>query len=461
MKPYYNTIVKKNHLHLYIAVIIACLIALPSLAQTSSDFLNAIYKLTGTAASVSQLTVTPNPIQTQELVVAEVSLSQPAEVANFTWYINGTKRDDLSGDGANVAAFVAPDEPGSLRIRVDKKTGGAATTSIEQIIPIELSALSKAYKQLEDEADELILKRDEALLAIDFSINATPEAPRPGEDVLLSLRSFQFDAKSAEITWFSNGKRIAGGRGVTEASIRAGSGSSPLEIRATVSTSDGRRGERIRYISSSDISFYWWTDTYVPSWYRGKALPSPGATILIQARPNVPASIAESLTYTWLVSGEVIREASGKNKTVFPYTLPDNGRRPDEIKVIVQNAQQTISQEATFIIPASKYQINLYEIKPLEGADTARTVESMRKSAGGAFDLIAEPYFIPRSRLRNLNYHWNLDGAEISNKTIREPWLLTVTSAKESAGLHRIELRIEDSLRRIADISRQLSVELE
>lgn len=462
MKPYYNKAVKKNCFHVYAAVCIALSLALPTFAQTlPSNILNAIYNLTGTAGAATEITVTPNPIQTQELVVAELGGSSVAETAVFTWYINGTKRNDLSGPDANVAAFVAPSEPGSLRIRVDKKAGKAATTSIEQIFPVELSALSRAYQQLGTQADELILKRDEALLSIDFSINITPETPRPGEDVLLELRSFQFDAKSAEITWFSNGKRIAGGRGVTEAAVRMGNGSTPLEIRATAATPDGRRAEKTRYISSSDISFYWWTDTYVPNWYKGKALPSPGATILIQARPNLPASLLESLSYTWFINDGAIREASGRNKSIFPYTLPANGRRPDEIKVIVQNTQRTILQEATFIVPESDYQINLYEVKPFEGVDVSRAIQAMRKSAGGAFDLIAEPFFIPRSTLTSLNYRWNLDGSELSNKNTKEPWLLTVTSAKESVGLHRIELLIEDRVGQGAELSRQLTVELE
>lgn len=462
MRPYYNRAVKKNRFHLYAAVCIALSLALPSFAQTlPSDILNAIFNLTGTAGAVSEITATPNPVQTRELVVAEASGSSIAETAVFTWYINETKRSDLSGPGANVAAFVAPDEPGSLRIRVDKKAGNAATTSTERIFPVELSALSRAYRQLETQADELILKRNEALFSIDFSINITPETPRPGEDVLLALQSFQFDAKSAEIAWFSNGKRVAGGRGVTEASVRMGSGSSPLEIRATAVTPNGRRAEKTRYISSSDISFYWWTDAYIPNWYKGKALPSPGATILIQARPNLPASLSESLAYTWLINGEAIREASGKNKSIFPYTLPANGRRPDEIKVIVQNTQRTILQEAAFLVPESDYQVNLYEVKPLEGMDVSRAIQAMRKSAGGAFDLIAEPFFIPRSALLSLNYRWNLDGSELPNKNTKEPWLLTVTSAKESVGLHRIELLIEDRARQRAELSRQLTVELE
>lgn len=454
---------QKSRLPLYTAaVLLALCMALPLSAQTlPSDILNAIYNLAGTGETISEVTVTPNPIQTQELVVAEIKGPNSAETAIFTWYINGTRRNDLSGPDATVAAFVAPDEPGSLRIRIDKKVDKAATTTIEQIFPVELSALSRAYKQLEAEADKLIIKRDEALLAIDFNITITPEAPRPGEDVLLSLQSFQFDAKNAEITWFSNGKRIAGGRGVTETSIRMGNGSSLLEIRATALTPDGRRAEKTRYVSSSDISFYWWTDTYIPSWYKGKALPSPGATILIQARPNLPASLNESLSYTWLRDGEVIREVSGKNKSILAYTLPKNGRRPDEIKVIVENTERTILQEAAFIMPKSDYQVNLYEVKPFEGLDTSRAVEVMRKSAGGAFDLIAEPFFIPRSTLASLNYRWNLDGSELPNKNTREPWLLTVTSAKESAGLHRIELLIDDRRDEGVGLSRQLTVELE
>lgn len=427
------------------------------------DFLNSFTSgnQAGSATSTVGLTVSPNPIQTDELVIAEARTpGQDPSSLSFTWYLNGVKRNDLSGQGANIAAFTAPSVPESLLIRVESRRGNGATTSTEQIFPIQLSGISKAYQDLQGEAARLMADRDAAASHIDFALDIFPEAPRPGDEVRFSLRSFQFDAGGADITWFVNDKRIAGGRGVIDAATRLGGSGTSIEIRAVALTPDGKRAEKSRIITPSDIRFYWWTDSYVPAWYKGKALPTPGTTIIIQARPTVPASIAASLSYTWLINGEVVSAASGKGKSMFPYTIATTALG-DEIRVKIANAARSIQQEATFLPPIADYQPLLYEVQPLEGIDTAKTVRNLTRKAGSTFDVRVEPFFVPKPLLTSLNYRWSLDGEEAASAGTREPRLFTLTSTAESLGRHTINLLIESRSNNRLNIHRGVAVELE
>src|SRR3989338_9207927 len=128
----------------------------------------------------------------------------------------------------------------------------------------------------------------------------------------------------------------------------------------------GRREKTISLVPAA-IDFFWWTNSYVPLWYKGKALPTPGSTVFVQARPSFPDSIAGSLVYTWSLNDEVVSSTSGQGKSLFIYTIPSTLALRSAIGLRVSNLSGTIKSEAIFDPPVASPEALAYELRPLEG----------------------------------------------------------------------------------------------
>lgn len=405
------------------------------------------------------LTIQPNPANTDELVT--VSATPAAAGTVYTWSVNGTVRPELSGTGKSTAFFAAPSAPGVLRIGLTAKVPTDATTTTESLVPLNLSQTTKTFQGLQNQATDLLIEQQRLQDQLMLALAVSPPAPAPGEATTLTVSSFQADLSDAAISWFANGKRVSSGTGLTAVAIPLGGAGSATNVRVLVDLGDGRRAEAERIITPAAVGFYWWADSYVPAWYRGKALPAPGATIFIQARPSFPPAVSQSLVYTWFLNDEVMREVSGKGSSVFGYTVPGNANALDTIKVRVTNLAGTIAQEATFATPVATPEPLLYEVAPLAGPNTATALRSLAHPAGTPLDLTVEPFFLPRAVVAKLQYQWNLNGTTLSSANAKRPRVLTVSSDPGAVGRQAVRVSLIDPAGAFFETEQNLELNLE
>lgn len=454
-------------------LLVSLFLAETSFAQDINDpavFLQSILNQIGAgntgqqaaATSTATLSIAPEPAQTGEIVIATAELSNPAlaSSARFTWFVDGVMRADISGIAQASTAFVAPKTPGTLRVGVRVETETASTTA-EKTVILEESAVSRFFKQLDAQAQDLVRERARLESEGSISVESFPERPKPGELVTFVAKSFQFDINEADITWAVNGKPARSGKGLTTFTMTAGAAGSLNEVEARVNSSGGAAAAQSVTVVPVALRFYWWTNTYVPAWYRGKALPSPGARILIEARPSFPENIKAALTYSWYVNDQLIREASGVGKTILAHSLPTLPSLENSVRVRVTNAAKTIDAEETFILPKSPAEALVYEVRPLEGVNAARAVQSLTRPAGKTVEFLVEPFFVPRLFLDSLEYRWRLNGQPIGGGDAPRPRYFTLTSTAESRGVQSLSVSFEDAARRISSASRSLNVMLE
>lgn len=406
------------------------------------------------------LSVQPNPAKTDNLVIATASTTA-AFFTNFTWVVNGLIRTDLSGLGKTTAAFPAPSDPGTLRIGVLAKNGTNATSSAEVLVPLALSEETKAVRKLTGQADELLNQEAEAASQLQVSLSQTPENPAPGERVSFRVESFQSDLAGADIAWYQNGKRILAGTGAAFASIQLGSAGSATDIQVSIRTPDGKSAEILKTITPAAVDFYWWADSYTPVWYQGKALPSPGSTIFIRARPSFPPAMSKTLVYTWILDDDIVASASGAGRALFAYTIPQNANSLDPIRVRITNAAGTIRQEAAFQTPLVSPEILVYEAAPLVGVNPAEAISAIARPAGKTVDVVAEPFFAPRASLASFQYRWSVNGRNIPETSPKRSRILTLTSDRNAKGAQDITITIGDLKNRLVELNQSIRLTLE
>lgn len=443
----------------------------PSNVQSPADVANYIQSILnsqaqnaalGATASSSDLsiTVSPDPAETGQIVAAVAVPRNRALAATgrFSWYVNGALRTDLSGIGQSSAFFVAPSNPGTMRVRVLMETSASSTTA-EKVVRLEPSAVSKLLQGVQDQVDEANALMDQMKQNVSFTIDASPENPQPGDQVTFTARSFQVNLDNADITWLVNGKEAKTGKGLIVFTTRAGAAGSVNDVEARIHSSDGSSGSQSITLAVAPVQLYWWASSYVPLWYKGKALPSSGSTIFIQARPAFPKSLADVFIYNWYLNDNFIESVSGQGKSVFAYRVTSNGFS-DSIQVKVSNISRTIRGEATFNPPAVEASALIYEVRPLEGIVFSNIIQNINRAAGKALDMIVEPFFAPKETLGTLHYQWNLNGKDISNESGKKPRSFTLTSTEKSSGVQNINISLEDASQSI-EASQSLKINLQ
>lgn len=145
-------------------------------------------------------------------------------------------------------------------------------------------------------------------------------------------------------------------------------------------------------------------DTYIPSFYRGRAEPSPGNNATVVAIPSGIDSSAGPLGYRWSINGRHLA-ASGQTAS---FSVPAGNNLTIQV-LVTQNGK--LVAEKSEVISVSVPRIVFYENNALRGiGSTAIAGEFML--VGKEASVSAEPYFFGRGSITSLQGTWSVDGAD-------------------------------------------------
>lgn len=246
------------------------------------------------------------------------------------------------------------------------------------------------------------------------SLTALPSSPSPRGQFVVTASTPTFDKDLADFAWVVDGKSRPdlSGVGANQITLTAGAVGSLTKISVSVSRPAGDGGSASLTIIPSELSLPWIAETSVPAWYRGKALPTPGARVSIIAVPRIliggSALNPDTLIYRWRMDSD--REAlAGAGKRVFSFTASTLPQTTHQIDVSVEDRDGRIRKEGRVLVTTDAApRVMLYASSPLGGAEPRSAGSATARP--GLFDIIAEPFFFPLSSLPSLGYDWTMDG---------------------------------------------------
>jgi len=189
------------------------------------------------------------------------------------------------------------------------------------------------------------------------------------------------------------------------------------------------------------------SDSYVPPFYRGRALPAIGTSIRLVAFAHPPkisgvAQSSDNLIYTWKQDDRVVGNVSGQGRSsvILPSPMLYG---TSNIEVDVESPDHILVGSAMISIPATEPVVVLYEDNPLIGitynhALAPQTVISETETTFAAIPFFAVARSANDSRLE---YAWTLNNNVIP-ASASNPSELTVNSA-HSNGLATIGLSVK------------------
>ncbi len=312
---------------------------------------------------------------------------------------------------------------------------GSALTAV-----VALFAASAAYIPSNASAQSSI----DLIFGTDLSIELSPSHPAPGESVHALARSSSIDLSETILSWNANGKTLASGVGTTEVDIPAG----PLgsETRLTLIALEGELPFATveAFIRPVELDLLWEADSYVPPFYRGRALPSAGTNLRLEAIPrfvrkNGSPVATRDLLFTWKRNGYVIAAVSGRDKSSAVIESPPLFGK-DSISVEVKTLDGTLVGEASTRVISQEPRIVLYQNHPVFGLSYHRALENENSIPDVEASFSVVPYFAEAASPddRALRYEWQVNSNKIAHDE-EHPSEITI-NATGSSGRALIEL---------------------
>ncbi|MEI6400251.1 MAG: hypothetical protein WCO58_01900 [bacterium] len=292
-----------------------------------------------------------------------------------------------------------------------------------------------------------------------ITLSSTPEQSLPYLPVTVTVESFSSDLDRATIQWSINGKIVKTGMGIKTISFRAGALGSSTTIVATVATIDGGQFSAGKTIYTTDTDIIWEAvDSYVPPFYKGKALPSDEARVKVVAIPAVvgfgSTTKSKDFIYTWKRNYDTVGDASGAGKASYTFPL-DYLNTKEKISVDVGARSGSFSATANTDIVIVKPSINFYQ-KTADGIiHFEKTIGDNDVLYGGGF-IFAAPFGISSKNPLDpiLTYVWSSAGDTIETNAKRN--ILPVGDLNNGV----IELVITNTRSLFQEVTKKLTISL-
>lgn len=282
-----------------------------------------------------------------------------------------------------------------------------------------------------------ILFAQDGGLGTELVMTISPENPRPGVAVAVSVESYNIDLNRADVRWFINDKLVKAGIGEKSIQTFSGRAGELTEIRVVALGEEGAVYSASIAFRPAEVNLLWQAESYTPPFYKGKALMPYQGTVLVAAVPSFmrgPSVMsAESLIYTWKEGDTVIGDSSGKGKSLFVFR-GEVPIRPKTISVRVESPDRTMTAEAFVDIVPVAPRLLFYEEHPSYGLLFGKALLGSFLLAGDETRIRALPYYFEMNNSlsdRDIVYDWQLNYQSLPEE--KNP-ALTLRRAVTTAG---------------------------
>lgn len=253
--------------------------------------------------------------------------------------------------------------------------------------------------------------------ASDISMEVAPKNPDAFENVTLKLETFSIDLDIHHITWFVNDEEKSSGIGKKSITVTVGNYGEGTSVEAVIKAQDGRLVRKTITLRPATVDVLWEAaDSYVPPFYKGKALPARGAVLKFTAIPNLVVGDMRldprNLDYTWQWNYQVKENSSGYNKQSFGVkNLFIN--REEIVSVDVQNSSANVRGTGSTKLTFTEPEIIFYDLFPTTGnLNLGAMLHNNAPSEENPITLGIAPFFFsvrPNQTLDSLSYRWQIN----------------------------------------------------
>ncbi len=247
-------------------------------------------------------------------------------------------------------------------------------------------------------------------------LTTNPTNPRPNTNVEVSLDDYSVNAVGATLTWYVDGVEqtlFKNERTISVPSKNLGDGTG---VRVVLSRRDAPPLSSALTIAPTVVDILIESDTYVPYFYKGRALPSEESELRMIAVVHDGTKTPDtSYTYTWSENGTVLFGGPVKGKNVITLPLSRYGSRNITVDVIDTRGELVGRNEV--ILRAQQPEIHFYEESPLRGL-SERELTSPFSLTSDEVTIYGEPYFMNAGlQDREVDLTWSINNEQTTSNS--------------------------------------------
>lgn len=294
-------------------------------------------------------------------------------------------------------------------------------------------------------------------------VDVSPQNPSPNSNVNISLRSYAANLDSVQINWFINDKSALSGVGKKSLSLTIGDSGTTTTVRARILLPDGQIEKTVVLKPSSMILLWQASDSYVPPFYKGKALPVSDSKIKVVAMPEIKTSANTSvnpknMNYVWKkdLNNQPNESGYGKNFFIYSGSFLDSS---NSISAIATTGDQKSQAEGQINITPTNPEIVFYKNDTSMGVLLDQALSNQYQIQGEE-TLAAIPYFISPKEIGRpeLIWNWYINGILVENKNSKSN-MIPLQVAGDSSGISTLKLEIENSYKIFQTAKKEISIQ--
>lgn len=276
------------------------------------------------------------------------------------------------------------------------------------------------------------------LVGSGLSIDVEPTHPKPGATVTARLNDFSLGQSNATIEWFADGSRIPESTNKRSIELTAGEMGEVLELTVTLTPNQGGAIRASRSIVPSAVDIIVEPQTFTPSFYAGRGLPSSYSEVSLTA---IAHSNAANLSYVWRVNNQTIGGGPQMNNSVT-FTTP-LGREMTVIVDVLDSSGTIIARNAVSL-PIANPELLFYEVNALKGL-VELPLSNNFQLIGNETTIAAAPYYLSNDLLNEEQplVEWSIDGV-VQSVDPTDPYQISIIRNGVFEGSSELSLHIRN-----------------
>jgi len=293
-------------------------------------------------------------------------------------------------------------------------------------------------------------------------VSTAPQNPAPYENTTINLKSFAYNLDSVLITWSVDGKNMSSGIGKKSFSINAPAAGAEINVVATLDLPDGIIQTKIIIKPSVMVLLWQANDSYVPPFYKGKALPTPDSELKIVAMPEIRTSAglvdSRNMTYAWKKDYTNNVNGSGYGRNAFLF-INDYLEDSNTVSVVASTIDQKYSSSASVNIGTKQPKILFYKNDNVLGTMWQNSLSDTYRIKGPEV-IEAVPYFISPKEIDNptLVWNWFINNDQVSLQGFKKN-LMPLQAQEGTSGTSPLKLEIENRYKIFGTASKEINIE--
>jgi hypothetical protein len=232
------------------------------------------------------------------------------------------------------------------------------------------------------------------------------------------------DTSGAVILWYVNEKEIVGSRNERSIKVMVGEFGKTTEVSARVKLFDGRTFTVNKSIPSTLVDLIIEAKTYVPPFYRGRALSSADAEARVIAIPHTGTNVDPAdFTYFWEYNGGTMFGGPILGKQSADVTISRYTGSYITVTVIDESGNEIGGK--TISLNAIEPELYYYEENPLRGLNEIALKDTLAL-IGDETTVHGEAYYLARDlRPERITFEWSINNEKIQNVN-QDPHIITL-----------------------------------